>query len=53
MNYGDEQIVKTYYSIAVLKITWLTADYQYFRNPAYNADRGPVSIAGVRLHWEY
>ncbi len=53
LNYGDEQIIETYYSLEILRNTWLTADYQYFRNPAYNADRGPVSIAGVRLHWEY
>jgi carbohydrate-selective porin OprB len=53
INYGDEQIVEAYYSLGVVKSLSLTADYQYFRNPAYNADRGPVSIAGFRLHWEY
>jgi high affinity Mn2+ porin len=30
-----------------------TADYQYVINPAYNKDRGPVSILGMRLHWEF
>jgi len=53
LNYGDEQIVEAYYSIGVVRSLWLTADFQRVRNPAYNADRGPVSIAGVRLHWEY
>ena len=28
----------------------VTADYQYFVNPAYNRDRGPVSVIGLRLH---
>jgi hypothetical protein len=22
------------------------------QNPAYNADRGPVSVASLRIHWE-
>jgi high affinity Mn2+ porin len=31
----------------------LTADYQFIANPAYNADRGPVSIFSGRLHGEF
>ncbi len=53
LNYADEQIVETYYSIGLRNDLWATLDYQYLRNPAYNADRGPVSIAGIRLHWEH
>jgi high affinity Mn2+ porin len=30
-----------------------TADYQFVKNPAYNRDRGPVSIFGLRLHLVY
>ena len=52
LSYRPEQIVETYYSLNIMHGLWLTADYQYMRNPAYNADRGPVSIAGIRLHWE-
>jgi len=52
LNYRPEQILETYYSGYLKHNVWLTADYQYIRNPAYNADRGPVSIAGLRLHWE-
>jgi len=33
--------------------TWIALDFQRIRNPAYNADRGPVSIAGLRLHFEF
>lgn len=53
LNYADENILETYYSLYATHNTWLTLDYQFIRNPAYNADRGPVSIAGARLHWEY
>ena len=31
---------------------WLSlgADYQFIDNPAYNPDRGPVSVLAGRLH---
>jgi high affinity Mn2+ porin len=28
-------------------------DWQHITNPAYNADRGPVNLAAIRLHTEY
>jgi len=31
----------------------LTLDYQFINNPAYNRDRGPVSVFGVRAHVEF
>ena len=30
----------------------VTLDYQWVQNPAYNRDRGPVSIFAVRVHAE-
>jgi high affinity Mn2+ porin len=45
--------VETYYRLAVVKWAQLTLDYQYVVNPAYNSDRGPVSIGGVRVHAEF
>ena len=44
--------METYYSIGFGAGASVTADYQYIRDPAYNADRGPLAIAGLRLHWE-
>ena len=51
-NYGWEKILETYYSAAVIDGITVSADYQYVVNPAYNRDRGPVSIFGLRLHAE-
>jgi high affinity Mn2+ porin len=31
----------------------VTFDYQFVANPAYNRDRGPVSIIGTRLHTQF
>lgn len=55
LNYGSEKIMETYYSYSVHAIDhlMLTLNYQYVVNPAYNQDRGPVSILGVRVHKEF
>ena len=52
LNYRKEQILETYYSFSLCKGASLSADYQYIANPAYNADRGPVSFFGLRAHIE-
>ena len=52
LNYGTERIFETYYAYSLNKSFTLTADYQLIINPAYNADRGPVSILSARLHGE-
>ena len=31
----------------------MTLDYQFIVNPAYNRDRGPVSVIGTRLHAQF
>jgi high affinity Mn2+ porin len=49
---GPEQILETYYSLP-LGAWRLTADYQLIVNPAYNRDRGPVSIIGARLRTQF
>ncbi len=37
---------------AIGKGCHLAFDYQFFADPAFNSDRGPVNVFGVRLHWE-
>lgn len=53
LNYRPEKILETYYAYAINDWTTLSFDYQYVRNPGYNADRGPVSIFAGRLHFEF
>jgi len=52
-NPGQEKIAETYYALPVIDHVTFAADFQYVVNPAYNRDRGPVSIIGVRLHGEF
>jgi high affinity Mn2+ porin len=47
---GPEKILETYYNVAAAKFAHVTFDYQFVDNPAYNRQRGPVSILAIRLH---
>jgi high affinity Mn2+ porin len=49
---GLEKIVETYYSWPLL--SWrATVDYQLITNPAYNPDRGPVSVIATRVRAQF
>jgi high affinity Mn2+ porin len=51
---GTERIFETYYNFATLdQHLHLTLDYQWVGNPAYNQDRGPVSIFTFRFHVQF
>jgi high affinity Mn2+ porin len=52
-NPGLERIIELYYSYAFTPATRVTFDYQFITNPAYNTDRGPVSVFGMRLHAQF
>jgi high affinity Mn2+ porin len=53
LHYDNEDVVESFYNVALAKGITASADYQLILNPAYNADRGPVSVLGVRLHGEF
>jgi hypothetical protein len=52
LSYKPEQVFETYYSAKMFKGFYVTADYQYIANPAYNANRGPVNFIGLRARIE-
>ena len=54
LTYSPELIAELYYKVnAFQKKFWLTPDYQFILHPAYNADRGPVNVFGIRAHIEF
>jgi high affinity Mn2+ porin len=53
LNYGVEQIMEVYYDFQIFKTIHGDVDYQFVANPAFNQDRGPVSVISGRLHWEF
>lgn len=53
LNYQPELIFENFYNWQAMKNSWITADWQYIRNPAYNANRGPVNVLALRWHTEF
>ena len=53
LTYGSEDIGEVYYNANLFKNLFLTADYQFVSHPAYNKDRGPVSVFALRGHIEF
>jgi high affinity Mn2+ porin len=52
LNYGLEAILEVYYSARLFSGFYLSPDYEFILNPAYNKDRGPVNVIGIRGHVE-
>jgi high affinity Mn2+ porin len=50
---GAEGILEAYYSLGVVKGVHVTLDSQTIANPAYNRDRGPAEVIGLRIHGQY
>jgi high affinity Mn2+ porin len=53
LNYAPEQILETYYNWELIKGINVTFDFQGVNHPAFNADRGPVVIGTLRVHFEH
>ncbi len=53
LNYGYEEIAEAYYLFKVAEHVFVTGDAQFIDHPAYNRDRGPVFVGGVRAHIEF
>jgi len=54
LNYAPELIAELYYKADVYQTKiFLTPNYQFILHPAYNIDRGPVNVFGVRVHVEF
>ena len=53
MTYGVEKILETYYDCQIWKTLHIALDYQFIADPAFNQDRGPVSVFAARVHWEF
>jgi high affinity Mn2+ porin len=50
---GLEQIIETYYRLPVGGSWQVTLDCQFIVNPAFNRDRGPVSVVSGRLRAQF
>ena len=53
LNYGREQIAEAYYAVRVAANLSFGLDVQRIVHPAYNRDRGPITVFGLRAHAEF
>jgi len=53
LNYAPEEVLEAYYNCEIVDHVFITPDAQFVNNPAYNSDRGPVAILGLRAHVEW
>jgi high affinity Mn2+ porin len=54
LNYNPELITELFYSFRLRDYPfWISPDYQFILDPAYNKDRGPVHAFGLRAHLEF
>jgi high affinity Mn2+ porin len=52
-HYATERILEVYYAARINRVLSIGADFQHISNPAYNQDRGPVKVYGLRIHAEF
>jgi high affinity Mn2+ porin len=54
LNYSREWVSEIFYNANIFhKNFFITPNYQFVVNPAYNRDRGPAHVMGVRAHVEF
>ncbi|GJG87032.1 hypothetical protein tb265_22130 [Gemmatimonadetes bacterium T265] len=53
LRYGPEEIAEVYYRAQLGRYVQVSPDVQRVVNPGYNRDRGPATVAGVRINLRY
>ena len=53
LTYAPEKVFEVYYSIRANLNIYITLDYQYIWDMAYNSDRGNIGVWGIRSHVEF
>ena len=50
LNAGTENAIDVWYRFSPVRFFAVSAEVERFANPAFNRDRGPVTVWGLRLH---
>jgi hypothetical protein len=53
LSASTERLLDAYYLCGVSRYAFVSLEAQHFENLAFNRDRGPVTVYGVRVHLEY
>ena len=52
-HYSRENIFEFFYQVNLFEKLYASLDYQFVSHPAYNSDRGPVSLLAARVHVQF
>jgi hypothetical protein len=53
LTYGPEKIVEGFYTAHLWRGLFASFDVQHINNPGYNMVRGPVTVPGLRFHFDF
>ncbi len=53
LKYQVESIIEFYYRCEVIKGIYVSGDFQEVFDPAYNQNRGPVTVGALLVHIEF
>jgi high affinity Mn2+ porin len=53
LTYGPEKIVEGFYTAHLWRGLFASFDIQHINNPGYNMVRGPVTVPGLRFHFDF
>jgi hypothetical protein len=53
LNVSTERLLDAYYLCGLSRYAFVSLEAQHFENLAFNRDRGPVTVYGVRVHLAY
>jgi high affinity Mn2+ porin len=53
LTYGQEKIVEGFYTTHLWRGLFASFDVEHFNNPGYNKVRGPVTVPGLRFHFDF
>ena len=48
-----QTIEEAFYNLHIWRGLFFAFDLQHINNPGYNQVRGPVTVPGLRLHFEF
>ena len=53
LHASSEVVLDAFYRAALMPFAAVSVEVEHYWNPAFNRDRGPVTIFGLRLHAEF
>jgi high affinity Mn2+ porin len=53
LHASTEEVLDAFYRASLASFAAVTFEVEHYRNPAFNRDRGPLTVFGLRLHADF